>query len=79
MPSEVFIKEPSKRTPGVMIKPGKVFIMGRSIPDNPAEFYEPVLKSLPDMIMNPEKQESTLGLSILIHHPQNGSYLSSED
>ena len=29
-----------------MIRPGKVFIMGRSIPDNPAEFYEPVLEML---------------------------------
>jgi len=46
MPVEVFIKEPSKRTPGIVIKPGKIFIMGRSIPDNPAEFYEPVLELL---------------------------------
>lgn len=46
MAGEVFIKEATKRTPGVMIRPGKVFIMGRSIPDNPAEFYEPVLEML---------------------------------
>jgi hypothetical protein len=35
-------KEPSKRTPWIILEPGKIFIMGRSIPENPGEFYRPV-------------------------------------
>jgi hypothetical protein len=34
--------EPSKRTPWIIMRPGKIFIMGRSIPDNPGNFYWPV-------------------------------------
>jgi hypothetical protein len=37
-------KEPSKRTPWIILEPGKIFIMGRSIPDNPSEFFGPVLE-----------------------------------
>jgi hypothetical protein len=37
-----FRNEPSKRTPWIILEPGKIFIMGRSIPDNPGEFYRPV-------------------------------------
>jgi hypothetical protein len=39
---ESLIKEPSKRTPWIILEPGKIFIMGRSIPDNPNEFFRPV-------------------------------------
>jgi hypothetical protein len=35
-------REPSKRTPWINLEPGKVFIMGRSIPENPGEFYRPI-------------------------------------
>ena len=38
-----FINEPSKRTPWIILEPGKIFIMGRSIPENPGDFYRPVL------------------------------------
>jgi hypothetical protein len=34
--------EPTKRTPLIILEQGKIFIMGRSIPDNPTEFYRPV-------------------------------------
>jgi hypothetical protein len=37
-----FKKEPSKRTPWIILEPGRIFIMGRSIPENPGEFYRPV-------------------------------------
>jgi hypothetical protein len=40
--TERFVKEPSKRTPWIILEPGKIFIMGRSIPDNPGDFYRPV-------------------------------------
>lgn len=35
-------RAPSKRTPWIILEPGKIFIMGRSIPENPGEFYRPV-------------------------------------
>ena len=34
--------EPSKRTPWIIMEPGRIFIMGRSIPENPGDFYRPV-------------------------------------
>ena len=34
--------DPSKRTPWINMEPGRIFIMGRSIPENPGEFYRPV-------------------------------------
>ena len=37
-----FINEPSKRTPWIIMEPGKIFIMGRSIPENPGDFYRPI-------------------------------------
>jgi hypothetical protein len=37
-----FKNEPSKRTPWIILEPGKIFIMGRSIPENPGDFYRPV-------------------------------------
>lgn len=37
-----FKNKPTKRTPWIILEPGKIFIMGRSIPDNPGEFYRPV-------------------------------------
>jgi len=37
-----FIVEPSKRTPWIIMEPGRIFIMGRSIPENPGDFYRPV-------------------------------------
>jgi len=36
------ILEPTKKTPWVILEPGKVVILGRSILENPAEFYRPV-------------------------------------
>jgi hypothetical protein len=35
-------REPSKRTPWINLEPGKIFIMGRSIPENPGDFYRPI-------------------------------------
>lgn len=34
--------EPTKKTPWITLEPGKVLILGRSILENPAEFYRPV-------------------------------------
>ena len=37
-----FKSVPSKRTPWIILEEGTIFIMGRSIPENPGEFYRPV-------------------------------------
>ena len=37
-----YINEPSKRTPWIVMEPGRIFVMGRSIPENPGDFYRPV-------------------------------------
>jgi hypothetical protein len=37
-----FKKEPSKRTPWIILEPGKIFIMGRSVLENPGDLYRPV-------------------------------------
>lgn len=34
--------EPTKKTPWIVLEPGKIIILGRSILENPAEFYRPV-------------------------------------
>ena len=39
---EIFKNELTKRTPWIVMEPGKIFIMGRSIPENPGEFFRPV-------------------------------------
>lgn len=39
-----YTAEPTRRTPQIVLEPGRIFIMGRSIPVNPGEFYRPVLE-----------------------------------
>jgi len=34
--------EPSKKTPWIILEPGRIFLMGRSIPENPGDFYRPL-------------------------------------
>ena len=34
--------EPTRNTPWVVLDEGRIFMMGRSIPENPGEFYRPV-------------------------------------
>lgn len=39
---DIFRNEPSKRTPWIVLEHGAIFIMGRSIPEDPGEFYRPI-------------------------------------
>jgi len=39
---EKYINELSKRTPWIIMEPGRIFVMGRSIPENPGDFYRSV-------------------------------------
>jgi len=36
------IIEQSKKTPGIILEPGRILIRGRSISENPGEFYRPI-------------------------------------
>jgi len=42
MSIESLALEPTKKTPWIILEPGRVFILGRSILENPAEFYRPI-------------------------------------
>jgi len=44
------IKDSTKRTPRIILEPGRIFIMGRSIPENPGEFYRPVFEWLSEYV-----------------------------
>jgi len=33
--------EPTKRSPWIVLEPGRIFVMGRSIIENPSHFYRP--------------------------------------
>ena len=46
-PEKVYI-EPTKRTPWIVLEPGRIFIMGRSIIESPSLFYEPGLGWITD-------------------------------
>jgi hypothetical protein len=37
-----YTAEPTKRTPRIVLEQGRIFILGRSIPEDTAEFYRPV-------------------------------------
>jgi len=37
-----YTADPTRRTPRIVLEPGRIFILGRSIPENPGEFYRPV-------------------------------------
>jgi hypothetical protein len=45
------IKDSTKRTPRIVLAPGRIFIMGRSIPENPGEFYRPVFEWLSEYVV----------------------------
>lgn len=49
---ESYSSEPTRRTPWIILEPGMIFIMGRSIIDNPGSIYEPVHKWLSGYIHN---------------------------
>ncbi|MGE5406800.1 MAG: DUF1987 domain-containing protein [Methanosarcina sp.] len=48
MNSDRFLQEPSKRTPWILLEKGRIFMMGRSIPDDPTKFYNPLLTWITD-------------------------------
>ena len=42
--------EPTKRSPWVVLEPGNIFVMGRSIIENPSHFYKPGLEWISEFV-----------------------------
>lgn len=60
------IIEPTRKTPWIILEPGKVMISGRSIPENPGEFYKPIYDWVESYITeSPEKTEIILGFEFI--------------
>ena len=51
---EIFKIAPTKKTPWIQLEPNKLFIMGRSIPENPGDFYRPVLEWISEYSVDAE-------------------------
>ncbi len=52
---EDLIIQPTKKTPEIkLLKNGLIYIQGRSIPEDPVKFYEPVMKWIDEYSRNPE-------------------------
>lgn len=49
---ERYKAESSKRTPGIVLDQGRIFIMGRSIPDDPGILYGPIFIWISEYIRN---------------------------
>ena len=50
--------EPTRRTPRVILEPGRFFIVGRSIPENPGEFYRPVFDWIRNYVQGKSQRTS---------------------
>ena len=63
---DIFKKAPTKKTPWIQLDPGNLFIMGRSIPENPGEFYRPVLEWISKYSVDkPDKIKIDLGFEYI--------------
>jgi hypothetical protein len=61
-----FKNNPTKRTPWIIMEPGRIFIMGRSIPENPNDFYRPVQEWVSMYAQNyEEKSKIELGFEYI--------------
>jgi len=57
---------PTKRTPWIILEPGRIFIMGRSIPENPNDFYRPIQEWISKYVQNnTEKSKIELGFEYI--------------
>jgi len=61
-----YIAEPTKRTPRIVLETGRIFIVGRSIPENPGEFYRPVYEWISRYVqINGHKTSIELGFEYI--------------
>ncbi len=62
--------EGTNTTPAISIEPGLIRIIGRSIPEDSAEFYEPVLAAVHDYI---KRKEAHTEIHIHLEYINSGS------
>jgi hypothetical protein len=63
---ESFKNSPTKRTPWIILEPERIFIMGRSIPENPNDFYGPVQEWISSYVQqHTEKSKIELGFEYI--------------
>jgi hypothetical protein len=61
-----FKNSPTKRTPWIILEPGRIFIMGRSIPENPGDFFRPIREWISEYAKhNIEKSKIELGFEYI--------------
>jgi hypothetical protein len=61
-----FVNIPTKRTPWIILETGRIFIMGRSIPENPNDFYRPVQEWISLYVKNnTDKSKIELGFEYI--------------
>jgi len=61
-----FVNIPTKRTPWIILGTGRIFIMGRSIPENPNDFYRPVQEWISSFVKNTtDKSKIDLGFEYI--------------
>ena len=61
-----YIAEPTRRTPRIVLETGRIFIVGRSFPENPGEFYRPVYEWISRYVqINGHKTSIELGFEYI--------------
>lgn len=60
-----FVAEATKTTPWVVLDPGRIIIIGRSIPGNPGDFYRPVYEKLGSLVNSSPRIKIELGFEYL--------------
>ena len=62
---EKFVAEATKTTPWVVLDKSKIIIMGRSIPDNPGDFYRPIYEKINNFVNSSPGIKIELGFEYL--------------
>jgi hypothetical protein len=58
--------EPTKKTPWIIFERGRIFIMGRSISENPGDFYKPLIEWIKEYpVEESEKIKVELGFEYI--------------
>jgi hypothetical protein len=58
--------DPTRRTPRIVLETGRIFIVGRSIPENPGEFYRPIYEWISQYVqINGHKTSIELGFEYI--------------
>jgi len=63
---ESILIEPTKRTPRIILERGKIIMTGRSMPENPSDFYSPIYEWILNYLDNcAKKTDIILGFELI--------------